>query len=95
MPSTRPERDTIAAVLRQARDARGLTQASLALLVGVSKGAVANWETAATAPHADIEPKLLEVLAITARQLRGQEPLTAVETHRHQQRRHWYDDSES
>lgn len=39
--------------IRSARMAAGLTQHQLALLVGVSRGAVANWERVGTAPRSE------------------------------------------
>lgn len=50
------------------RRARGLTQAELAQLVGVTTHAVQQWEAAGRLPRARVLPKLAEAL--------GLEPLT-------------------
>jgi transcriptional regulator with XRE-family HTH domain len=45
MGSSRPELETVGARIKAARISRGLTQADLANAVGVSRSAVAQWET--------------------------------------------------
>ncbi len=58
--------------LRKARKQKKLTQPGLADLVGVSKGAVGNWESGANLPDDDSLRKLSEVLGISEAILRGE-----------------------
>jgi transcriptional regulator with XRE-family HTH domain len=48
--------------IRSARTRRRLTQAQLAEQVGVTKGAISQWEQGATRPMPDTALKLLEIL---------------------------------
>lgn len=52
-------------VLRAARKAKGLTQASLASQIGVTQGAVGQWEKGLTHPSVSLMPKLADLLGIT------------------------------
>ena len=55
--------------LKQARLARQITQEDLAKLVGVTKGAIGNYETGVSSPKEPILVKLMEVLGIDANYL--------------------------
>ena len=55
--------------LKAARISRKLTQPELAKLVGVSKGAIGNYETDISSPNEPILIKLMEVLEIDANYL--------------------------
>lgn len=52
-------------VIRTARKARGYTQEQLARLMGVSQGAITQWENGTTHPSFALIPKLASVLGIS------------------------------
>ena len=55
--------------IRQARKAAGLTQVQLAELLGVTQGAVAQWENGQTHPSFGVLKPLAAVLGLTLEQL--------------------------
>lgn len=59
------ERLAFATLIRQARQARGLNQAELAEIAGVSRNTVVNVERARTAPQAAVLSKFAEALELT------------------------------
>ena len=50
--------------IRDAREAKGLTQEQFAKLVGVTQGAVAQWENGMTHPSFDKLMKIADVLEV-------------------------------
>lgn len=60
---------TIGQRLKEARLQRGMTQPELAEAVGVTKGAIGNYETDLSSPKEPILIKLMEVLQIDANYL--------------------------
>lgn len=60
---------TIGQRLKEARLQRGMTQPELADAVGVTKGAIGNYETDLSSPKEPILIKLMEVLQIDANYL--------------------------
>jgi len=52
--------------LKEARLARQITQEDLAKMVGVTKGAIGNYETGVSSPKESILVKLMDVLGIDA-----------------------------
>lgn len=60
---------TIGQRLKEARLQRGMTQPELAEAVGVTKGAIGNYETDLSSPKEPILIKLMEVLRIDANYL--------------------------
>ena len=52
--------------LKEARIARGMKQEELAAAVGVTKGAIGNYETEVSSPKDSILIKLMEVLGVDA-----------------------------
>lgn len=52
--------------LKEARIQRGLTQEELARAVGVTKGAIGNYETGVSSPKESVLIKLMQVLEIDA-----------------------------
>ena len=61
--------------LRQARQARGMTQSALAAQLGVSDRAVSRWETGAACPDVTLLPQLAMLLETSADALLGMDPL--------------------
>jgi len=57
---------SIAQRLKEARLARKMTQEDLAKAVGVTKGAIGNYETGVSSPKESILIKLMEILQIDA-----------------------------
>lgn len=57
--------------IKEARLAKGLTQEQLAKAVGVTQGAVAQWENGLTHPAFAVLRKLAEALGVTIDQLIG------------------------
>ena len=55
--------------LKEARLARQITQEDLAKMVGVTKGAIGNYETGVSSPKETILVKLMDVLGIDANYL--------------------------
>lgn len=58
------------------RKAKGLTQEQLAKLLGVTQGAVAQWENGLTHPAFNMLPRLAAALGITVDELIGKEDAT-------------------
>lgn len=82
VPYARPM-DTIGDRIRQCRLARGLTQLQLATLVGVTKGAVSQWELGGV-KNVKLETflKLVEVLHTSAEYLVSGETPSSTGRHR-------------
>jgi tellurite methyltransferase len=57
--------------IEEARKAKGLTQEQLAKLVGVTQGAVAQWENGQTHPSFPVLPRLAAALGVTVDELIG------------------------
>lgn len=55
--------------IRSRRRTLGMTQASLAQRIGVSQGAVSQWEKGVASPHITILPKLAEALGCSINDL--------------------------
>jgi transcriptional regulator with XRE-family HTH domain len=55
--------------ISDAREMRGFTQMDLAKRMGVTQGAVSQWETGTSLPRADLLPKLADVLGCTVDEL--------------------------
>lgn len=76
-PDTDPPDDGVAQRLREARRAKGLTQAQVAKHLGVSRRAVSEWETGIRLPHVAI-PGLAALYDVTTTfLLYGVEPASA------------------
>lgn len=60
--------------VQTARKAAGYTQQRLAEELGVSRSAVAMWETGETRPRSDRLLRLAEILGCTADELLGRKP---------------------
>lgn len=72
--------------LKEARRARNMTQSALAEAVGVSNGAIGNYETDVSSPNEPILIKLMDVLQIDANFLyqdyiQCEEKITSEEMH--------------
>lgn len=63
--------------LKECRKALGMTQDQLAKLLGVTQGAVAQWENGNTHPAYNLLPKIAAALGVTIDQLIGKEERTA------------------
>ena len=61
--------------LKEQRERIGLTQVDLATALGVTKGAVGNYETGASSPKAEILYQLFDILHCDANYLFHQTPL--------------------
>ena len=57
--------------IREARKAKGLSQDQLAKMIGVTQGAVAQWENGLTHPSFEVLPKLAAALGVTVDELIG------------------------
>ena len=57
--------------IEEARKAKGLTQEQLAKLLGVTQGAVAQWENGLTHPSFLMLPKVASVLEVSVDELIG------------------------
>lgn len=57
--------------IREARKAKGLSQDQLAKMIGVTQGAVAQWENGLTHPSFEVLPKLSAALGVTVDELIG------------------------
>ena len=55
------------------RKAKGLTQEQLAKMLGVTQGAVAQWENGLTHPAFNMLPRLAAALGVTVDELIGKE----------------------
>lgn len=55
--------------IQQARSEKGLTQEALSKMMGISRSAVAMWETGQTRPRAQLLPKLADILGCTVDEL--------------------------
>lgn len=72
------ERMNIGQKLRNAREIKGLTQVDVARELGVTQGAVRQWEVGATTPSAGKLAKVAALLDIPVVELLGQSPGTQV-----------------
>lgn len=57
--------------IEEARKAKGLTQEQLAKLLGITQGAVAQWENGMTHPSFQMLPKVASALGVTVDELIG------------------------
>lgn len=57
--------------LKEARQLKGITQEQLAKMLGITQGAVAQWENGLTHPSFDMLPKVAEALGMTVDELIG------------------------
>lgn len=57
--------------IREARQLKGITQEQLAKMLGITQGAVAQWENGLTHPSFDMLPKVAEALGMTVDELIG------------------------
>ena len=57
--------------IEEARKAKGMTQEQLAKLLGVTQGAVAQWENGLTHPSFLMLPKVASALGVTVDELIG------------------------
>ena len=55
--------------IEEARKAKGLTQEQLAKMLGITQGAIAQWENGLTHPSFEMLPKLAEILGMTVDEL--------------------------
>ena len=55
--------------ISEAREKRSLTQTDIAKQLGVTQGAVSQWENGTVKPRADLLPKLADVLGCTVDEL--------------------------
>jgi transcriptional regulator with XRE-family HTH domain len=62
-----PDLPPLALRLREERDARGLTQASVAYDLGVRQATYAGWETGRSTPAAEVFPRLASYLGLAER----------------------------
>ena len=58
----------------EARKAKGLTQEQLAKILGVTQGAVSQWEKGISHPSYEMLPKVAAALEITLDELIGADP---------------------
>lgn len=72
------DREVLGSRIKAAREASGYNQRELALLVGVTGGAVAAWDIGRAVPRADLLPTLARVLGTTVAYLIGDEGATAT-----------------
>ena len=70
------------AVIRARRNALGMNQSRLAELIGVSRNAVAGWETGHSRPDISTVPTLCEALGITVDMFFGLESPRVAEENR-------------
>ncbi len=63
--------------LKFLREARGISQARLAGMVGVTQQAVGKWERGESDPQWELAPKLADALHCTIDQLFGKDPIEA------------------
>lgn len=57
--------------LKEARQLKGITQEQLAKMLGITQGAVAQWENGLTHPSFEMLPKVAEALGLTVDELIG------------------------
>lgn len=57
--------------IKEARQMKGITQEQLAKMLGITQGAVAQWENGLTHPSFDMLPKVAEALGMTVDELIG------------------------
>lgn len=57
--------------IREARQLKGITQEQLAKMLGITQGAVAQWENGLTHPSFEMLPKVAEALGLTVDELIG------------------------
>lgn len=57
--------------IEKARKAKGMTQEQLAKLLGITQGAVAQWENGLTHPSFPMLPKVAAALGVTVNELIG------------------------
>ncbi len=57
--------------IREARQMKGITQEQLAKMLGITQGAVAQWENGLTHPSFEMLPKVVEALGLTVDELIG------------------------
>jgi transcriptional regulator with XRE-family HTH domain len=57
--------------IREARQMKGITQEQLAKMLGITQGAVAQWENGLTHPSFEMLPKVAEALGLTVDELIG------------------------
>ena len=55
--------------IKEARQSKGITQEQLAKMLGITQGAVAQWENGLTHPSFEMLPKLAEILGMTVDEL--------------------------
>ncbi|WP_220211468.1 NACHT domain-containing protein [Reticulibacter mediterranei] len=72
-------RSDFSAVIRQAREAKGLQQEALATLLGVSPDTIRNWEKERSTPSLSIRPLLEQALEISLQE--GDEQKAQSDTH--------------
>lgn len=63
--------------IKQARQARGVTQDELAERLGVGMTTVSRWETGTSEPNASMLCLMADVLDVSTDQLTGRKPLIA------------------
>lgn len=57
--------------IKEARQLKGITQEQLAKMLGITQGAVAQWENGLTHPSFEMLPKVAEALGMTVDELIG------------------------
>lgn len=57
--------------IKEARQLKGITQEQLAKMLGITQGAVAQWENGLTHPSFEMLPKVAEALGLTVDELIG------------------------
>ena len=55
--------------LKAKREANGITQVQLAIMLGITQGAVSQWEAGQTKPNIELLPKLADILGCTVDEL--------------------------
>lgn len=75
MPISQNRAKTIADNIKKARLRAGLTQPELAQLVGLSKGAIANYENCISLPKVEFLYPLMEALKVDANYIYGVESM--------------------
>lgn len=58
-------------LLKEKRQARGITQNDLAIRVGVKRNTVCQWETGSRQPRVELLPKIAAILGCTVDELLG------------------------
>ena len=59
--------------IKKIREQKTISQVELSKKVGVSQGAISQWETGQSLPRAELLPKIAEILGCTVDELLGRD----------------------